>query len=150
MFAGLRPGEADGLRWERIDFEALHIEVLAETSKTRETRYVPMEPLCVEWLAKYRKPSGLLRATPDFWPKWSQVRADAGFALLGEPGDAWITDILRHTLGSYWLAIFENRHQLAEILGNSVETIKAHYRKAIPKHIAKAFWSLTPAAVLNA
>jgi integrase len=44
LFGGLRPHEAQQLRWEQINFETATIHVLAHTSKRRESRYVHMEP----------------------------------------------------------------------------------------------------------
>jgi integrase len=48
LFAGLRPGEAEQLTWKNIHFETSEIEVLAATSKTREDRFVHMEPTLIE------------------------------------------------------------------------------------------------------
>jgi integrase len=36
LFGGLRPGEAEQLRWEYVHFDTEEIEVLAKTSKTRK------------------------------------------------------------------------------------------------------------------
>ena len=60
LYAGLRPSEAARLHWESVHFETSQIEVRAETSKTRETRFVHLEPTLVEILMQYRRPHGLV------------------------------------------------------------------------------------------
>jgi integrase len=42
LYAGLRPHEAQKMRWEFDHFEKSQIEVKAATSKTRGSRFVPM------------------------------------------------------------------------------------------------------------
>lgn len=47
LFAGLRPGEAQQIRWSDIHFEAEQIEIRPETTKVRQRRFVPLEAHCV-------------------------------------------------------------------------------------------------------
>jgi hypothetical protein len=51
---------------------------------------------------------------------------------------------MRHSFGSYWLAIHADRPHLAELMGNSVDVIKKHYRRAIPRTEAEKFWQIRP------
>ena len=144
-FAGLRPSEAQRLKWDQIHFETGQLEVLAKNSKTRQSRYIPLEPCLVEMLLQYRRASGPIigrnfdRAAPE-------VRAAAGFG----PGK-WIKDALRHCYGSYWLAVNKDRGALAEHMGNSLNIIARHYRKALPPEIAVAYWqlSIAPADIVS-
>jgi hypothetical protein len=78
LFAGLRPFEVTRLRWERIHFETKQIEVLGETSKTRETRFVEMEPLLCHWLLPFRLPDGAI-TRPFFAETVRAVKVAAGF-----------------------------------------------------------------------
>jgi integrase len=71
------------------------------------------------------------------------VRSAAGYAPNGD-GTKWTVDILRHTYASYWLATHQNRAQLAELMGNSVEVIRKFYRQPILKSDTKKFWALRP------
>lgn len=135
LFGGLRPYEAAGLRWEFIHFESEQIEVKAATSKTRENRFVPMEPVLIEALMLYRKSRGPIIG-PGFRNALRAVKHSAGF-------EVWPVDVLRHCYGSYWLAVHRDRAHLAELMGNSVAIIKAHYRRAIPPQIARDYWQLS-------
>lgn len=135
LFGGLRPYEAAGLRWEFIHFESGQIEVKAATSKTRENRFVPMEPALIEALMLSRKSRGPIIG-PGFRNALRAVKHSAGF-------EVWPVDVLRHCYGSYWLAVHRDRAHLAELMGNSLAVIKAHYRRAIPEKIAGEYWRLS-------
>jgi len=143
LFGGLRPFEAERLGWERIHFETGQIEVLGETSKTRETRFVQMEQTLIEWLLPYRKTSGSIKG-PDFADTLKAVKRKAGFTFGANKTRPWPKDVLRHCYGSYWLAVHKDRAHLAELMGSSLAMIKAHYKRAIPEMIAGDFWKLSP------
>jgi integrase len=143
LFGGLRPFEASRLDWERIHFETKQIEVLGETSKTRETRFVQMEPQLIEWLLPFRKPRGSI-VGPEFVDTLRAVKKAAGFTFADDDSNPWIKDVLRHCYGSYWLAMHKDRAHLAELMGTSLDMIKSRYRRAIPETIAKEFWKLSP------
>jgi integrase len=140
LFAGLRPGEARQLRWDNVHFETHQIEVLKSTSKTKETRSVTLDPLLAEWLLPFRKTNGKIVGA-NFTKDWKAVRELAGYSQESKP---WPIDVLRHTFGSYWLAIHQDRARLAEEMGNSVDVIKRFYKRAIPRQSAEGFWKLQP------
>jgi integrase len=144
MFAGLRPGEAQQLCWENIHFETKHIEVRSHTSKTRDTRFVPMEPCLVGWLRPYRQSSGKIVGMTTFRKLWDDVKASAGFMTRGRGHKKWVPDVMRHSYASYWLALHQDRAKLADLMGNSVDVIRAHYRRPILKKVARKYWEPTP------
>ena len=133
---GLRPTEAAKLCWERIHFQTSQIEVLGLTSKTGETRFVELELIPTQWLLPFRLSKGPITGTR-FANTLHSVRAAAD--LL-----PWPKDVLRHCYGSYWLAVHKDRAHLAELMGNSIAVIKAHYKRAVPRGVAEEFWKLAP------
>jgi integrase len=143
LFAGLRPGEARQLRWERVDCEQKIIHVKALTSKPRKVRYVEMEDALVRWLSPFRKRRGAV-VTGKFDRDWRELRAELGYARDGEKEKLFPFNALRHSYGSYWLALHRDRARLAELMGNSQETIARHYRRPLPISQAEAFWALSP------
>jgi integrase/recombinase XerD len=145
LFAGLRPGEAQQLKWEQIHFETKQIEVLRHTTKTKQTRYVEVSELLIEWLLPYRKARGPI-VGKHFTNEWRAVRQNAGY---DQGSNRWVADILRHSFASYWLPIHQHRGQLAEEMGNSIQMIKRHYRRAIPRGQAEAFWQIRPTLELG-
>lgn len=155
LFAGLRPGsEAEKLRWQDIHFATPDIHVRAETSKTREERFVPMEPNLVAWLeaCPVRKPGLVIgKSYAKFRDAWQEVKRAAGYKVGPQPeggwpvaAQEWPADATRHTYASMWLAVHKSRGELAEHMGNSEATIKSHYRRAIRPEVGKAYWSLLP------
>jgi integrase len=145
LFAGLRPGEAQQLSWERINFNTKQIEVTASTSKTRETRFVRIEQTLAHWLLRYRKKNGPIAGT-NFAKLFRAIKAAAGFGTGTDALYSWHKDVLRHCFGSYWLPLYGDRARLAEEMGNSITVIKTHYRRAIPRQMAAPFWQLRPNA----
>ncbi len=143
-FAGLRPGEAEQLDWAQVHFKSKTIEVLAHTSKTRDSRFVKMEPALIAWLKPYAKTAGLI-AGINLRPRWRSVKEAAGYGSE-EHQTKWVEDIMRHSYASYWLALHQNRAELAEMMGNSVNVIKSHYRRPVLKAEAKRYWGLRPTA----
>lgn len=140
LFAGLRPGEAQQLKWEQVHFATGQIEVLKSTSKTKETRFVTLSSTLAEWLLPFRKPKGPITGA-NFTKDWVTVRRAAGYSQESAP---WFVDVLRHTFGSYWLAIHQDRPRLGEEMGNSVNVIRRFYKRAIPRQTAETFWKLQP------
>ena len=66
-----------------------------ETSKTRETRFVELEPLAEEWLLPFRLPDGPI--TGPFFPETLRaVKVAASFIFGEDDGNRWIKDVLRH------------------------------------------------------
>jgi integrase len=155
IFAGLRPNsEAEALRWEDINFSTGDIHVRAETSKTREERFVPMESNLIAWLEScaIRHPGAIIGAAENpFREAWEKVKRAAGYKVGTVPKNGWPAlaqdwpaDAMRHTYASMWLATHKSRAELAERMGNSEATIKAHYRRAIRPEVAKEFWEIMP------
>ncbi len=135
LFAGLRPSEAEDLLYSNINFETREIQVTSRKLRG-EVRYVPM----IDGLSERLKPikwEGALKGSN--WRKqWDSVKLMAGF----NGKHPFPTDGLRHSFASYWLTIHSDRPKLAEIMGNSVEIIRNHYLKTIPRATAEEFWDL--------
>ena len=72
------------------------------------------------------------------------MKGKAGYQVSGKKGKLWPKDVLRHTFGTYWLALHQDRARLGEQMGNTVQIIKKHYKRAVPKLEADKFWALRP------
>ncbi|MFZ3377355.1 MAG: tyrosine-type recombinase/integrase [Chthoniobacterales bacterium] len=139
LFAGLRPTEIQRLDWQQISLATKTITVLARTTKTRETRYVPINDALLTWLSPFVRPRGKIIGV-NFPAKWRRVLRAAGF----DHDRRWPQDAMRHSFGSYWLALNKNRAELAELMGNSVQVIKQHYRAPVLESDALAYLALRP------
>lgn len=149
FFAGLRPGEAEQLTWEHIHLEEGTIHVLGSTSKAGVTHNVDIEANLAEWLEKYRPADakGLICPTGKTLARKRQLlHADLGYKAAGKNQEAAeITqDVMRHSYASHWQAKYTNAHKLAELMANSVEVIRDHYKKVVSKKEIEAYWSIKP------
>lgn len=144
MFAGLRPGECEKLNFKDINYDGKQIYVRKSTSKIKDDRYVPIEPVLLKWLGTFKNHEGLV-IPQNFRKRFDAVKKKAGFKIKStDEGKQWIQDGLRHTYGSMWLAKNKKLAELAEHMGNSEYVIRKHYRKVVPNEDWKAFWGLTP------
>src|SRR5262249_32090358 len=117
------------------DFDDALITV--RPSKTDRKRYVKMQPALCDWLKPHRRSSAKVVAPVNFRKAYRADKAAAGL-------QAWPTNCLRHSFGSYWLAQFNDKNALALQMGNSPDVITRHYERAVRPKQAHEFWALTP------
>ena len=139
LFAGLRPEEAQKMKWEWIaafdeEKKTAQVKVPAEISKISESRYADLSEAGWNLIKPCIKQSG-----PIGWSRraFMRIRDKAGFAGL-----EWPADCIRHTYASNWLALHKERSHLAEIMGNSPAIIRKHYKRAIPIKDAESYFEI--------
>lgn len=148
LFAGLRPSECQLLKWEQINLESNTITVLATTSKTKESRSVPIEANLLTWLETVpeKERTGFVTKQENLMARLKGFRVKLGYRGGGENPEAseWPQDVMRHSYGSYLLEKNKNRAVLAEYMGNSVQMIKRHYKQVVGKSACADYWLITP------
>jgi integrase len=148
LFAGLRPRECQLLKWEHVHLEEKTITVLAATSKTKESRNVPIEPNLLVWLEQTNEAGrkGFVTKQVNLVKRLKALHVALGYRSAGKNEEAqeWPQDVMRHSYVSYWLAKFKNRATLAENMGNSIQIIKRHYKRVVGKSECAQYWSITP------
>ena len=138
LFAGLRAAEIEKLDWAEVDLESGHIEVTAAKSKTRRRRLVPISESLAAWIRPLAKLSGPV--TPEGLRKrFEAARKAAGLK-------EWPNNALRHSFGSYRLALCQDAPRVSLEMGNSPQMVFAHYRELVKPKDAALFWSLSPRA----
>ena len=139
MFAGIRPSEVQRLEWRDIDLDKRSIYISGKVSKTKTERFVEVSANLLEWLLPYRQESNTVF--------FSRVRFDR---IRRKTAIPWAEDCLRHSFGSYHLAMYDNAGKTALQMGHrTVDTLFEHYRRAVQKKDAEAFWSIKPTAEAN-
>lgn len=147
LFGGLRPGECEKLDFKDINLSGKQIYVRKSTSKIKDDRYVPIEPVLLKWLSSFGNHQGLV-IPQNFRRRFDKVRKLSGYRVRSKKeGKDWIQDGLRHTYGSMWLAKNKKLSELAEHMGNSEYVIRKHYRKVVSEKDWKIFWALTPITI---
>ena len=146
-FAGIRPEELHRLNWRDIDLENNSIYISKSVSKVNDDRNVPITENLQAWLLSIKNRTGVIAPASSFRRRFNTVRPVAGFRTWQSPkGDIWHHDVLRHTYGSCWLAIHQNRPLLAEHMGNSVRIITKHYKRMVSRGQAEAWFNVIPLA----
>lgn len=149
--AGLRTAEIARLEWQNIDFASSNIIVSSAKSKTASRRIVPMCQALVDWLTPCRKKQGSIMGSPNpeaLMNRWARAKAryykdKDGKNLVEIPDNG-----LRHSFGSYRLAIVEDAAKVSLEMGNSPRMIFEHYRQLATRAQAEKWFSVSPAGVL--
>jgi integrase len=146
LFAGVRPtDELAGLRWEHVfadGGETIHIP--ADIAKTHFQRYVKIEPTLAAWLKHIAPPNfGQVMPNANIRKENRKIRRAAGL-------HPWPQDVMRHTYASCWMAVYRDEDRCRDNMGHRTkDQLVRHYRKHMTESQAKAFWELTPDAVLK-
>jgi integrase len=139
-FCGIRPTEVDRMTWNLVDWEQklIHLKV----TKTGHYRTIHLHPTAYAWLKLAHDLGSPIGA--DFAPtpakkleRMRPLRDHMGWAK-------WPADIMRHSFGSYHVALTRNVGDTALEMGNSEGIIKNHYLAMVTPNAMKAFWAITP------
>lgn len=134
LWCGLRPMEAQRMKWQWINAASNTVIVPAEITKIRRRRVVNVMPNAAEWLGQ----GGELPLTTKAVREWRLLVREE----LGVP--AYPQDVLRHTCASMWLARVRDAGKVAFELGTSQAILQRHYMELVTQEQAAAFWSLRP------
>lgn len=157
LFAGIRPMEfkkkykgapAIYLEWRNVTPDG--IEIYPELAKTAARVITILDPLPL-WIEFIRKKRGMLSgpvvATGKRGGGWRK-HWDAFLAKHWK--HKWHADQLRHSFGSYRMAVVKNAGQVAMEMGNSAQVVLDYYWNWQTKaRDAEEFWSLTPESVME-
>lgn len=139
LFAGLRAAEVEKLDWAEVDLAGGHIEVTATKSKTKRRRLVPISDNLAKWIHPLAKLAGPV-APAGLRKRFDAVKQRAG--LL----DGWPQNCMRHSYGSYRLALTQDAAKVSLEMGNSPQMIFAHYRELVKPKDAARYWLIAPEA----
>lgn len=135
-FAGLRQAEICRLDWNEIKGD--HIVILGDNAKTRTKRHAPLLPNLAAWLRPHRQAQGAVvpfKNVPN--EIWKLTRAcDVQSKHNG----------LRHSFGSYRLALLKDPAPIAYEMGNTPKMVFKHYRKVVTGIEAVRWFGIYPDA----
>jgi len=136
-FCGIRPdGEFQRLRWEDVNLAEKIVTVGAGQAKVAARRIVPLADNVIAWLAPYATRSG---------PVAPFGKMQQAFRRHAEAVDVkFKRNGLRHSFGSYRLAVVQSAAQVALEMGNSPRMVFGHYRQLVTEAQGKDFWSVAP------
>lgn len=128
-FAGLRHAEIQRLTWEDIRGDV--IDVRARNAKTRQRRLIPILPALASWIDPLRAEGRVCRFE-DMHRTLRKVSTASGVP--------WVHNGLRHSFGTYRMAITQSEQQVALEMGNSPAMIFRHYRANATREQAEAWF----------
>jgi integrase len=140
-FCGLRRAEALRLCWRHLHLDAAgpYVELPAEVTKTNRRRSHEIPACAVAWL---RPLAGLPAASLALTDTVYNDRLRDAATVAGIP---WEENLLRHSFGTYRLAVTKNAATVAEEMGNSPSVVRTHYQNITSPAHAAAWWNVTPA-----
>jgi len=140
-FSGVRSGEIAGLdkpplTWDYVRYESDIIEVPANVSKNKKRKLIPITPTLKAWLKYLGNPkSGTII---------SKSKINQAPKELSQYIDKWKDNALRHSYGSYRVAILKDLAAVSLEMDNSPSIIKKHYLEAQEEKVARDYFDLTP------
>ncbi|MCW1925738.1 tyrosine-type recombinase/integrase [Luteolibacter arcticus] len=139
-FAGVRPDEAAKIRWEDISLELLNIRIGPSVAKKARRRNIRINPTLKAWMEETPEPKRSGKVAPARWiQKATRVRREAG--INGSEKQ----DALRHSFGSYTLAVENDLDALKSDMGHEhVRVYFDFYHKSVPKREALPYWQVLP------
>lgn len=154
IFAGIRPDELEDITPGLVNLDERYVRIPASTNKTRKSRtFENMSDNCKAWLKL-----GLDHLPPqNSRGRLNKVQLAAGFSgsrkklvngkekWIQVPGMEWPHDCMRHSFGSYHLAMHNSQDLTATALGHrSSDMLYEHYRRIVTKKEAEKFWEILP------
>ena len=132
-FCGLRPEEADSVTKADINFAEGFVRVYSSKVRQRRAVYPKREAMALLKSAIGNRKLPLPRYARR--KAIRRLRDHLGWAT-------WPKDITRHSAASYWLADCGSAATVADMLGHSEKTLRAHYKALVTREEAKAFWAI--------
>lgn len=134
FFAGLRVSEAVAVDLAKIDHKADEFRVTGKTGP----RLAPLTASCKAWLAIYKRRQGKA------WIPSMRTLVDEVQELYALAKIQQIDNGARHSFISYRCAESRDIAAVADECGNSVQTIKNHYRQLVTAAAAEKYFAIRP------
>lgn len=142
-FCGVRGRELSRLTWEDLDAASGLLTVSKGKAKTRRGRIIPLPAALLEWIAPWLGKSGpiapqqydrKLGAIRRIMRKPSELRKGSPAFPPCEMPD----NCLRHSFGTYHLALSKNEAETSRLMGNSPEVLRGHYEAVSKRAVLQA------------
>ena len=133
-FAGLRQSELERLDW--ADVGEKYIRVRAAERRTKSTRLVEIQPNLRFWYESIRQSNGPLIPFVNVCNQLTRLTRKAEVEQKHNG--------LRHSYGSYRLAIIQDAAKVSFEMGNSPKMVFEHYREIVTPEQASQWFEIKP------
>jgi integrase len=144
-FCGLRPSEILRADWSDITPCGGYLAVKAKKG-TASRRTVPICESAKAWLMPFKLKSGPISP----YPRSSKIHRLIISSInekrprTNQAAFKWSDNALRHSYGSYRVAVLKNIYQTAHEMGNSPQMIQKHYLHLVTPEDGERFFSILP------
>lgn len=149
---GMRTSEIIRADWSHITPEGNHLAVITRKGRTPSRRLVPLCPAAKAWLAPHQRPTGAICSLD----REDLIVRKITSALNGNRTSrgiaerfSWRENALRHSYGTYRVALTADIHRTSLEMGNSPTMITKHYLQLATKEQAEAWFGITPGLPSN-
>lgn len=123
------------------------IDLSAHQAKTATRRLVTIEPALTGWLEEFKLRSGPI-IEPNFNKRLNTFKTRLANPNKKEGGThkkvAWKQNVLRHSFGSYHLALYGDASKTALEMGHSsTDLLFKHYREVVTQEAAQEWFGVT-------
>ncbi|MCW5559069.1 MAG: site-specific integrase [Verrucomicrobiae bacterium] len=149
---GMRTSEIIRADWSHITPEGNHLAVITRKGRTPSRRLVPLCDAAKAWLAPLMRAEGAICAIDreDIIVRKIASALNASRDSRGvQERFAWRENALRHSYGTYRVALTADIHRTSLEMGNSPAMITKHYLQLATKEQAAAWFKVTPTAPSN-
>lgn len=145
-FAGLRTSEIFRLEWNAVKWNQGVIAIRRRVAKkVRVSRLVPIQPNLAAWLTSYREAHGMVVNAGNQKALEYQHHLELQ-RLQKATGLHWKRNALRHSFGSYRLAVLLDHARVALEMGNSVAKVRENYEDPKDEAEGRRYFALNPPA----
>jgi len=144
-FAGLRVAELSRLDWRDVKLAERVIIVGDRIAKTASRRVVPIGDALAAWLAPHARPFGPVSPAQGEARGVGEALINRWARLAVRAKIKWKRNALRHSFGSYRLAVTADLARVSAEMGTSPAIINEHYRALVTEAEGKAWFGLLPA-----
>jgi len=138
-FAGLRQSELARLNWTHIGPK--YIKVPPAAHRVKSTRLVAITPNLKRWLSTCRKVEGKVVPFSNVSNQITQLFKKAGLKSKHNS--------LRHSFGSYRVAVAQDPKAVSFEMGNSPKMVMECYREVVTPEEGRAWFRIMPGAAKN-
>lgn len=142
--AGLRVAEISRLDWRDVKLAERVIIVGDRIAKTASRRVVPICDALAAWLAPAAQKFGPISPAEGEARGVGEALINRWARLSNRAKVNWKRNALRHSFGSYRLAITADFARVAAEMGNSPAIIHQHYKSLVTEAEGRAWFSVLP------
>jgi len=141
--AGLRVAEISRLDWRDVKLTERVIVVGDRIAKTASRRVVPICDALASWLAPSAREFGPVSPAEGEARGVGEALINRWYRLASRAKVTWKRNALRHSFGSYRLAVTADFARVAAEMGNSPAIIHQHYKSLVTEAEGRAWFAVT-------